>query len=664
MALKQIPVVAAVASWTRHAFGGRLFPVLALTTVLVGISLATRIALLARPDSVLPGGISPLFGIFGLGLGFDLFTAVYFLTPFVLWLALAPNRLANIRLHRALVVLSFFAATYLLIVVAVAEWIFWDEFGARFNFIAVDYLLYSHEVVGNIRESYPVGWILSALALPAVLITLFFYRALARRSAAPLSWPLRLLAIVVYAVLLAVIFRTVDSDQKSVSSSDTTNELAGNGIYEFFAANYRNELQFERFYQTLPPSEALQIARQATDGHGRWLENAAGGFERLVPAAGPARPLNVVLVSIESMGAEFLGSYGHPPGLTPTLDRLSQAGLWFSNAYATGNRTVRGLEALTLSLPPTPGQSIVRRPKNEGLFSLGSVLRHNGYDTLFAYGGYGYFDNMNAFFEGNGYRVIDRTRIPKDKIAFENVWGVADESLFDHVIAELDRQQAEAQRPFFVHVMTTSNHRPYTYPAGRIDIPSGTGRDGAVKYADWAVGHFLEEAARHAWFADTVFVITADHGANARGGIEIPVDKYRIPLFIYAPRHIAPQRVDRLMSQIDIAPTLLGLLGVSHYSKFFGRDILHTTPAGDRAFVGNYQTLGYLKDGKLALLQPKRKTGVFRTDENGKPVAPEQDPALVREAVALYQSASMLFKSGRYRDEGQLPPGRRSNPAN
>lgn len=658
-----MPVITAVASWTRHAFGGRLFPVLALSAVLVGISLATRIALLSRPDSVLPGGVSPLFEIFGLGFGFDLFTAVYFSTPFVLWLALVPNRLANIRLHRFLVVVSFSAATYLLIVVAVAEWLFWDEFGARFNFIAVDYLLYTHEVVGNIRESYPVGWILSALALPAVLITMLFYRPLAQRSATPLPWPLRLAVIALYVLLLVVVFRTVDSDQKGFSSSDTANELVGNGIYEFFAANYRNELQFERFYQTLPPSQALQMAKQATDGQGKWLENQPDGFERYVPAAGPARRLNVVLVSIESMGAEFLGSYGNPSGLTPNLDRLSRGSLWFSNTYATGNRTVRGLEALTLALPPTPGQSIVRRPKNDNLFSLGSVLRHNGYDTLFAYGGYGYFDNMNAFFEGNGYRVIDRTQIPKEKIVLENIWGVADESLFDHVIAELDRQQAEDRRPFFVHVMTTSNHRPYTYPSGRIDIPSGTGRDGAVKYADWAIGHFLEEAARHAWFSDTVFVITADHGANARGGIEIPVDKYRIPVFIYGPRHITAQRVDRLMSQIDVAPTLLGLLGVSHYSKFFGRDILHASPAGDRAFVGNYQTLGYLKDGKLAVLQPKRKTGVFRTDANGKPVAPDQDPDLVREAVSLYQSASMVFKSGRFRDEGQLPPERRGKSA-
>ena len=131
----------------------------------------------------------------------------------------------------------------------------------------------------------------------------------------------------------------------------------------------------------------------------RWIKPEAGGVERLEPGRGSEQRLNVVLISIESMGAEFLGAYGDKRGLTPNLDRLAKESLWFSKVYATGNRTVRGLEALSLSLPPTPGQSIVRRPNNANLFTLGSVFEDKGYDAIFAYGGYGYFDNMNAYFE-------------------------------------------------------------------------------------------------------------------------------------------------------------------------------------------------------------------------------------------------------------------------
>ena len=204
--------------------------------------------------------------------------------------------------------------------------------------------------------------------------------------------------------------------------------------------------------------------------------------------------------------------------------------------------------------------------------------------------------------------------------------------------------------------MTTSNHRPYTYPSGRIDIPSGTGREGAVKYTDYAIGRLLERARTRPWFRDTVFVITADHGASARGTSQIPVDKYLIPVFVYAPAHVAPARIDRLMSQIDIAPTLLGLLDFRHYTKFLGRDVLRADPASDRAFVGNYQTLAYLKGGRMAVLQPKRRMEVLQT-AGGAPVpAAAQDPALMREAISFYQVASHVFRNGLYLDEEQLIP--------
>ena len=208
--------------------------------------------------------------------------------------------------------------------------------------------------------------------------------------------------------------------------------------------------------------------------------------------------------------------------------------------------------------------------------------------------------------------------------------------------------------------MTTSNHRPYTYPAGRIDIPSGSGREGAVKYTDHAIGRFLEQARSRPWFDDTLFVITADHGANARGTTRIPVDKYLIPLFVYAPKHIEPRRVERLMSQIDIPPTLLGLLDFDYYSKFFGRDVLHSPPVSDRAFVANYQTLGYLVRDRMVLLQPRRKTEVFRVDADKNIVAPVDDPQALREAIAFYSAASYVFHSGLYRDEEQTPPEQRA----
>lgn len=161
---------------------------------------------------------------------------------------------------------------------------------------------------------------------------------------------------------------------------------------------------------------------------------------------------------------------------------------------------------------------------------------------LFLYGGHGYLDNMNCFYTHNGYRKVDETDFSSDEITFSNAWGVCDEDIFNRSLKEFDKMSATG-KPFSALIMTTFNHRPYTYPEGKIDIPSHTGRKGAVKYADFATGKFLDDAEQHSWFADTVFIIVADHCASSMGKIALPVNRYHIPLFIYSPAHVRPRRV-------------------------------------------------------------------------------------------------------------------------
>ncbi|MDQ7086323.1 MAG: sulfatase-like hydrolase/transferase [Acidobacteriota bacterium] len=329
----------------------------------------------------------------------------------------------------------------------------------------------------------------------------------------------------------------------------------------------------------------------------------------------------------------------------PYLDELAERSLVFTNFYATGTRTARGLESITLSVPPTPGRSLLKRPANAGLFCLGSVFQNMGYDTKFLYGGRGYFDNMNTFFSRNGYGVVDISSVTSEEISFENAWGMADEDLFRRTIFEADRD-FEQGKPFFFQVMTTSNHRPYTYPKGRIDIPPGTGRAGAVKYADYALHLLLAESRSHPWFADTVFVIVADHCAGSAGRSALPLFRYHIPLFIYAPRYIEPRKIDTLASQIDIAPTLLGILGVPYESRFFGKNILRMPPDQGRALIGNYQRLGLYRDGRLAYLSPKQRIDVVDHplhDPVDRRTALPADRALVGDTIAFYQGAGDIF---------------------
>jgi phosphoglycerol transferase MdoB-like AlkP superfamily enzyme len=351
-------------------------------------------------------------------------------------------------------------------------------------------------------------------------------------GAAPIAPARRLAGGAALLVLPLAAALAVDTRQKDVTGHTAANELAGNGIYEFFAAVRNNEIDYAKLYLRDTDEHALAGLRALLETPDAKLVSAdLADITRDVVHTGPERRLNVMLITVESLSADFLGVFGDTRGLTPRLDALAQDGLLFTRLYATGTRTVRGLEALALSVPPTPGQSILRRPRNAHLFSLAEVFNERGYDSAFLYGGYGWFDNMNAFFGGNGYRVVDRTAIAPEAIHHENVWGVSDEDLFALALREADRAHA-AGRPFFHQLMTTSNHRPFTYPAGRVAIPPGTSREGAVQYTDWAIGHLIDEARRRPWFDDTVFVIVADHTAGGAGKSDLPVARYLIPAIV------------------------------------------------------------------------------------------------------------------------------------
>jgi phosphoglycerol transferase MdoB-like AlkP superfamily enzyme len=382
------------------------------------------------------------------------------------------------------------------------------------------------------------------------------------------------------------------------------------------------------------------------------MGSAAEDTLRQINAMGPEQRPNVIQITVESLSSSFMTRYGNTDGITPELDRLAEKSLVFDQFYATGTRTVRGMEALTLSLPPTPGRSLVKRPDNENLFSLGSVFQSKGYDTAFLYGGYGYFDNMNYFFGNSGYRIVDRALVADEDITFANAWGACDEDLFDWSLREADATAATG-KPFFQFVMTTSNHRPFTYPEGRIDLPSKVSlRNGGVKYTDYAIAKFLRDASTRPWYKDTIFVIVADHCASSAGKTTLPVSNYHIPLMIFAPGgQIKPGVVDTLTSQVDYAPTLLGLLNWSYPSRFFGRDVLHAT--GDRparAFMGTYQKMGLWDGERLAVLSPVRHKAVFDTTSGTEVLISEgQDDSLIREATAYYQTASDLFSLDVYR---------------
>ncbi len=683
----------------------RFRPLLWLAGVYLAVGVASRTILLYMAGHGVPARPGLWGYIYGVGLGYDLITLLYLAWPLLLYLWLMPAsrpRVASLRQWAGWLALLALAAGLILglarlglhasahdalplmaplvfllplpalayqrrsgqiaiwllaclllatmLFVAMAECVFWGEFSTRFNFIAVDYLVYTTEVIGNIRESYPLGrWLLYLLLTTLALLWLGRSQLRTAGDATPLRHRTALVAV--WSLLTAVTLATVSGADKDRSGNAYVDALAGNGIYQFFAAFRSSHLDYDRFYATLPDQDAFRRVREGLlTPEATYVDQDPRNLTRLIRHREPERHLNVVLISVESLSADYLGAFGASHGaLTPHLDALASRSLFFTRLYANGTRTVRGLEALSLSIPPTPGDSIIKEDHNEHLLILADIFNQRGYTSEFVYGGYGYFDNMNYFFSHNGYAAVDRTAIPDSMVIHgENVWGVADEDLYTLALQQMDTIHARG-RPFFLHIMTTTNHRPFTFPAGRVAQRNGT-REGTIAYTDWSIDDFLRRARRQPWFDDTVFVITADHDASSAGRASIPLNRYHIPLWIYAPKYIAPGRIDRLMSQIDIAPTVLGLLHFSYRSRFFGRDLFQIPAGHEQIFPGTYEKLGYARGDRLTITAPGRQVTQFKANYDSGEAVPvsdqDQDGEQVRDTIAYYQVASELFKRG------------------
>lgn len=616
-------------------------PVLAALISLL-LSTITRLGLLGVAWLNVDHSLGELLGIFGHGFVGDGLFALALAGFLLFFTALSHTRWPQFWLFRAKRALAIFALSAFLLFVAISEFVFWNEFGARYNFVAVDYLIYTNEVIGNIRESYSLPVLLGGMAVGAGLLSGWIVR---RWPLAPAS-AFGLLRRIGMAVLGAALFWVVGGwalnyAGKSTSANQYNLELAHNGPASFFRAYRENELDFTRYYRTLPEPQYSTLAPKWPD------------LVRDTPSASPLNPKHVVMIEMESLSASFMQAYGSQKNnITPNLDRLTGESIWFSNLYATGTRTVRGLEAMSAALPPLPGQSIVRRENNGGLYTLGGMLRKKNFEPMFLYGGYGAFDNMNAYFEANGYALRDRASFSKANQSFATIWGVADELLFNEALGQLDAD-SRAGRKRFLHIMTTSNHRPYTYPSGRIDIPSKTGRDGAVKYTDWAIGHFLAQAKNKPWFKDTLFIIVADHNASVAGKQSLPPNKYLIPGLLYWPEKLPARNVSGMASQIDLTPTVLALLGIRTDGVFFGQNLLAADPE-QRAFLVNYQELGYLTptaDGgrDLIILGPKKRADSYAVNADGELRPRPDDAAATARAVALFQRVNEVYTGGRYR---------------
>ena len=534
------------------------------------------------------------------------------------------------------------------------------QYDIRPNRLYVEYLKYPQEVFSTLWQGFRT-MLLAGVALTAALLWgAAKLLARVRDTATPysnkvlwLSWPLAI--VLVFAMIRSTTeHRPANPALFAVTGDALVNSLVISSPYSVLYALYslRHEANASEIYGKLSDE---QIITQALDWP--WLKPLQ--FDLQYPtshfrAASIKRdkPLNLVIVLEESLGATFVESLGGV-AVTPNLEALKDEGWWFENLYATGTRSVRGIEAVISGFMPTPAQSAVKLSlAQQHFFTLGTALAEQGYHNSFVYGGEAHFDNMRSFFTGNGFtQVIDLPQI--EQPVFVGSWGASDEDLFRAAHQHLLKMHQQGQ-PSFSLIFSSSNHTPFEFPDGRISLhesPKNTVNN-AVKYADYALGQFIAKAKQSAYWQDTVFLIVADHDNRVYGNNLVPVEKFHIPGLILG-ADIQPKRITPVASQIDLAPTLLSLMGISAQTPLIGRDFSRDSTSPGRALLQFDQYFALMEQQDVTILRPQQTPVLARYDATSRVLTtlPEAvAPAQFNRTLAQVLLPSLLYRKQLYRN--------------
>jgi phosphoglycerol transferase MdoB-like AlkP superfamily enzyme len=642
-----------VRAQTRHAYWLR--PFLFTIAVCLGVSGVSRVLLLLWLQHRIADTGGTGF-VLAQGLRFDLVTLGILLavpmtmTPIVSLLdALRGAWFRVLRWYLVLLIGLF-------VFMEVATPSFIMEYDVRPNILFIEYLKYPKELLSMLFVGYKRDLAAVALLVPAITWPAYRYvRALTTgmpRSSLRSAFPLALLALLVClgAARSTLDHRPVNPSTVAFSTDTLVNSLPLNSLYCVMYAVYGLQHEDEGFaYGHIDEAAALRSVREVMRlDDSAFVDSGIPNLHFQAPTVPAEKPLNLVFVVEESLGAEYVGSLGGLP-LTPNLDRLADDGIWFEQLYATGTRSARGLEAIVAGFPPTTSQSVLKLGlAQQDFFTLGEYLRRKGYATSFIYGGEAQFDNMQGFFANNGFEtVFDKHDFVNP--VFYGSWGASDEDVFRYADEVFSAYPTD--KPFFCVLFTTSNHTPWEFPDGRIELyeqPKATVHN-AVKYADYALGEFFRTAKASSYWDNTIFIVVADHNSRVHGVELVPIEYFHIPGLILG-GSISPRRWDRVASQIDLLPTALSLIGVSGAHPAPGFDL--TRPDIDqlpeRAVMQYGDTQAYREGDRVVIQRRERPAGVYLYRDN-KLAPAEDDPALRARALAMAAWPVLTYREQQYR---------------
>lgn len=564
------------------------------------------------------------------------------------------------RYWQAGVAFLFGVFSFFLIYFEAVTYTFISVYNARPNHLFVEYMAHPDAVIDILWHSYKLEFFFGLLImiLGAIWVTRLTYRLMSNAKVWP-YWQRAVIAPFIIALLILGARSSITDSPANLGtaafSEDTlVNELALNSSYAVAYATYNRLTQEQDLasrYGQMVPEEIIRRVRRQTQ-----IPLTAFDDDRLplahtqTPATQLKQPRNLVIILAESLSAEFIGTLGGLP-LSPQFDALSQNGILFSKLFATGKRTNRGVESVITGALPIPLISAIKlRLAQSDFFTLPQLLKTHGYRTSFLYGGDANFDNMRRFLSYNGVdQFIEGADI--DKAQFRNHWGVSDGDTFTTANA-LFRDSAQTGQPFASVILTLSNHEPFDYPEGGFELyeqPPFT-QNNVAKYADHALGEFFTQARKEDYFNNTVFLVVADHGIEIQARGLIPAAKYHVPALIIAP-DAKPQRINTLASQIDLPPTVLGLLGITTRHPMPGRDLLNLPPdTPGRAIYHLGSTYAYQVEDQVVIQTPDRPARQYYLNK-GVLTASPLDPELAQDALAHLLLPDLLHREQRY----QLP---------
>ena len=604
--------------------------------------------------------VDGLHRIFTRGLRLDVVLLCYVLAAPLLLHVLLPR--SRLRTGLALVLLT--AIGTLLLFMEAATWEFMGEYDNRPDRLFFEYLEHPREVFGMLWAHHRA--VLLTIPLGAFVLACAQWWAWKRWLPLEQHWGWRRSAITALLLVVPLFVgargldhRPLNLSHAAFSGNRLANELVPNSTYTLLYAAYarRNEMDVGHLYGRLEWDEVLERVRRYM--HVPPTDFTHPGLPTLhrTDVLPRQRPLNLVIMLQESLGAPFVGYLGGKP-LTPNLDRLAEQGWAFERLYATGTRTARGMEAIATGFPPTPAPAVLKLPRAQGdFFTLAALLGRKGYASDFIYGGVANFDNMRGFYLANGFdRVIEQQDFVDP--VFLGSWGVSDE---DWVAKAHETFVAHGDRPFFALMMSTSNHDPFEYPLGRIEPyeqPDFT-RHNAMKYADYAIGKFFELARSAPYFEHTIFVVVADHDARVYGADFVPVEHFRVPAVILGPG-VPAKRDARLASQLDLGPTLLHLLGIPDPHPMIGRDLLAVPEQEPGMALMQFDDQhGFRYGDRLVVHQPSQPAMHFRLGPNDELQPAPVDQELERDALAHVLWPAETYNRGLYRLPAEEPAKKR-----